>query len=52
MNIYYIKCLMFTKNNKIKVIHEIVEKLVFFLVVLTAVLKCLQLLIKENYVIY
>ena len=26
MNIYYIKCLMFTKNNKIKVNHEIVEK--------------------------
>ena len=30
MNIYCIKCLMFTKNNKIKVNHEIVGKISIF----------------------
>ena len=48
MNLYRIKCSMFTKNTDIKVKRE----LFFILVVLTAVLKSLKLFIKKNWMIY
>ena len=46
MNIYCIKYLMFTKNNKIK--SKIDGKVIFILFVLTVVLKGLNLLMKKN----
>ena len=48
MNLYRIKCSMFTKNTDIKVKRE----LFFILVVLTAALKSLKLFIKKNWMIY
>ena len=53
MNLYCIKRLMFTKNWNIKIKREIdMEKLIFILVVLLAVLKSLKLLVRKNWVIY
>ena len=37
MNLYSIKCLMFTKNNNIKIKHKIDDKKIFVMFVIIAV---------------
>ena len=52
ITIYCIKCLIFSKNDNIKVKREIGEKVIFIFIVMTAFLKSLQLLMKKNLVTY
>ena len=52
ITIYCIKCLVFSKNDNIKVKREIGEKVIFIFIVMTAFLKSLQLLMKKNLVTY
>ena len=52
MILYYIKCLMFTKNNNIIINTKQVEKIIFILVVMMTVLKSLRLSMKKKIVIY
>ena len=60
MNLCYIKCLMYTKNNNVKLKRDIDGKIILFshsqiifiLIVLTAVLESLQLSMKKKLIIY
>ena len=41
MNLYCIKCLIFARSNNINIKREIMGKIIFIFVVMTAVLKSL-----------
>ena len=52
MNLYYIKYLIFTKITILKCNVKYMKKLILILVVMNLVLKILQLLMKNKFVIH